>query len=127
MTGQVKEDILSRFGELGVEVEDGQLQFNPCLLRKEELLEVYGTFTYVDLQGIEHTIDLPAGSLCYSICQVPVIYLLGERPGIDVSKSDGTSIHLDSNRLDPEISRHIFGRTGEILRIDVCLDEAVLK
>jgi hypothetical protein len=127
MTGQVKEDILSRFGELGVEVEDGQLRFNPCLLRKEELLEVSRTFSYVDLQGIEHTIDLPAGSLCYSICQVPVIYLLGERPGIDVSKSDGTSIHLDSNRLDAEISRHIFGRTGEILQIDVYLDEAVLK
>jgi hypothetical protein len=34
MTGQVKEDILSRFGELGVVVEDGKLIFSPGLLKK---------------------------------------------------------------------------------------------
>ena len=38
MTGQVKEDILSRFGELGVFVKEGRLFFNPCLLRKDEFL-----------------------------------------------------------------------------------------
>ena len=32
MTGQVKEDILSRFGELGVTVKNGQLSFDPVLL-----------------------------------------------------------------------------------------------
>jgi hypothetical protein len=34
MTGQVKEDILSRFGELGVFVNEGCIHFNPCLLRR---------------------------------------------------------------------------------------------
>ena len=38
MTGQVKEDIISRFGELGVFVEDGTLLFDPCMLRKEEFI-----------------------------------------------------------------------------------------
>ena len=38
MTGQVKEDILCRFGELGVFVKEGKLYFDPCLLRKEEFL-----------------------------------------------------------------------------------------
>ena len=35
LTGQVKEDILCRFGELGVFVDEGELYFDPCLLRKE--------------------------------------------------------------------------------------------
>ena len=35
MTGQVKEDVLVRFGELGVKVQDGCLHFAPAVLRKE--------------------------------------------------------------------------------------------
>ena len=38
MTGQVKEEILTRFGELGVCVEDGVIHFKPSLLRKAEFL-----------------------------------------------------------------------------------------
>ena len=36
MTGQVKEDILCRFGELGVRVQNGQVSFRPTLLRADE-------------------------------------------------------------------------------------------
>ena len=36
MTGQVKEDILSRFGELGVRVSDGTLGFDPTILHVNE-------------------------------------------------------------------------------------------
>ena len=34
MTGQVKEEILTRFGELGVRVEEGAIVFEPALLRQ---------------------------------------------------------------------------------------------
>ncbi|MEM9053661.1 MAG: hypothetical protein AAGC47_16520, partial [Bacteroidota bacterium] len=51
MTGQVKEDILCRFGELGVFVKDGQLYFDPCLLRKEELLSEAKIFQYIDVES----------------------------------------------------------------------------
>ena len=43
MTGQVKEDVLSRFGELGVVVSEGKLGFNPRLLRK---MNFYKKVTY---------------------------------------------------------------------------------
>ena len=50
MTGQVKEDILSRFGELGVFVKEGKLRFNPCLLRRNEFLKgSLKIFEYVDV------------------------------------------------------------------------------
>jgi hypothetical protein len=38
MTGQVKEDVLARWGELGVEVRDGRLGFAPTLLPRAEFL-----------------------------------------------------------------------------------------
>ena len=44
MTGQVKEDILSRFGELGVFVKEGKLFFNPRLLRENEFLKDPSSF-----------------------------------------------------------------------------------
>ena len=36
MTGQVKEEILTRFGELGLRVSDGTVRFEPSLLRPSE-------------------------------------------------------------------------------------------
>ena len=38
MTGQVKEEILTRLGELGVLVKQGKLFFAPSLLRRDEFL-----------------------------------------------------------------------------------------
>ena len=37
LTGQVKEDILCRMGELGIFVQDGQIHFCPALLKKDRL------------------------------------------------------------------------------------------
>ena len=49
MTGQVKEDILSRFGELGVYVNNGKLLFNPRLLRVDEFLKEPVIFKYTGI------------------------------------------------------------------------------
>lgn len=51
MTGQVKEDIISRLGEMGVLVEDGRLVFQPRLINQMEFLRIPKTFTYYDLWG----------------------------------------------------------------------------
>ena len=39
MTGQVKEDILCRLGELGVFINNGQIEFDPFLLKQSEFLK----------------------------------------------------------------------------------------
>ncbi|MEP4883393.1 DUF4835 family protein [Maribacter dokdonensis] len=52
MTGQVKEDILSRIGELGIIVSKGILQFKPCLLRAEEFVEMPFNFQYIEFQPL---------------------------------------------------------------------------
>ena len=46
MTGQVKEDIISRFIELGVHVQDGQIHFNPIMLTDADFTDDELRFTY---------------------------------------------------------------------------------
>ncbi len=46
MTGQVKEDIISRFIELGIRVQDGQIFIDPCMLTPDMFLDGKLTFTY---------------------------------------------------------------------------------
>ena len=53
MTGQVKEDIISRFFELGVHVQDGQITFCPIMLTDA---------------------DFHDGELCFSYCGTEIIY-----------------------------------------------------
>ena len=49
MTGQVKEEILTRQGELGVRIRDGRLYFQPLLLRRRELCDGPDEFRFFDL------------------------------------------------------------------------------
>ncbi|MBC7556731.1 MAG: hypothetical protein H7195_07195, partial [Chryseobacterium sp.] len=44
MTGQVKEDLLARWGELGILVEEGCVKFDPFLLKKSNFLEEQNKF-----------------------------------------------------------------------------------
>ncbi len=88
MTGQVKEEILTRFGELGLRVQDGAITFDPVLLRPEEFLPTSAQFDYIDLAGCPRTLPLPAGTLAFTYCQVPVVLACGKE-GVAVLYTDG--------------------------------------
>ncbi len=121
MTGQVKEDILSRFGELGVEVKNGLLQFNPSILRKEEFLPKPATFTYVNVLGEFKTLQLKEKSLCFTYCQTPIVYQQSNKAEIEVKFKDGSSKELDSLKLTKEISKNIFERSHKVASIIVSI------
>jgi hypothetical protein len=127
MTGQVKEDILSRFGELGVFVSKGQLFFDPCMLRKTEFLEQPADFDYVDLDGSTAHIQLEKGSLCFTYCQVPVQYVISENEQVQLIFKDGSQKDFDGLTLDAEHSLQLFGRTGSIKLIKVGININRLK
>lgn len=128
MTGQVKEDIISRFGELGVFVMDGQLYFNPCLLRKEEFLDQPKTFNYIDVHLKEQQVELEENSLCFTYCQVPILYqLVNEKECVKVIQKDGTIIQVDALQLDTDKSKQIFDRTGSIAGLVVQFRPARLR
>jgi hypothetical protein len=127
MTGQVKEDILTRFGELGVFVKNGNLYFNPCLLRKNEFLTESNTFNYVDLNFNSKAIELEPNTLCFTYCQIPVIYKLSNKKGIEVIYNDNTNQKFDALIMDEKTSKQVFERTNEIHHIAVNVIENELK
>lgn len=127
MTGQVKEDILSRFGELGVFVNKGCLYFHPCLLRKNEFTIKARNFHYVTINKEHKTFAPELGSLCFTYCQVPIIYRLATENRLEIEIQDGSLVSYDSLHLDAETSAHIFNRTGRIAKITVHVDETILK
>lgn len=119
MTGQVKEDLLSRFGELGLTVKAGSLCFEPKLLKRAEFISTAKTFEYLGIQGDPQTLVLPADSLVFTYCQVPVVYQLGKKGGIVIDFKDGSSISTAGPCLDVDTSKRIFERTGEVAKITV--------
>lgn len=123
MTGQVKEDILCRFGELGVFVENGRMVFNPRLLRHEEFLKESKDFVYTTINKEIETLNIEAKSVCFTYCQIPVIYNLGAKNGIQVIFNDGKIREFDSLQIDLKTSKKVFKREGEINRILVSLKE----
>ena len=127
MTGQVKEDILSRFGELGVFVDKGLLYFNPRMLRKDEFLTTAETFTYVSVSGEHKSLMLEAGSLCFTYCQVPVVYKISNEENLEVLLNDGTSTNIESLSLDESLSQQIFQRNDKVTQIIAHVKETALK
>jgi hypothetical protein len=122
MTGQVKEDILVRIGELGVFIEDGLITFNPVLLKKEEFLTDVARFEYVDVMKNKNQYELQADSLSFTLCQVLIVYKKSESEGIVVHFHDGSTQQVGSLTLNEEMSQKVFWRTGEIKCITVELD-----
>ena len=127
MTGQVKEDILSRFGELGVFVKEGRLCFNPSLLRKGEFISEPKAFNYLDVFSKKKSIQLPDGALGFTYCQVPIIYQMSEKNHIEVLLKNGKSEVLNDFELDASISEQVFNRTGNIEQLRIHINPSYLK
>ncbi len=119
MTGQVKEEILTRWGELGITFEKGLLYFYPTLLRQDELLSDLEEFKYVNIAGEAQTLALSPGSLAFTFCQVPVIYQRGSDSQIVVVFENDHSQELPGMHLDAGTTQHILQRDGQIRSVHV--------
>ncbi len=119
MTGQVKDEILARWGELGVYVDDGVITFDPVLLRNDDYLANDAPFSYVDAGGKNQSLGLAAGSLSFTFCQVPVVYTRGGDALISVRYTDGRIERIAGNSLPAEVSALVFTRSGAVDRVDV--------
>ncbi len=119
MTGQVKEDILSRFGELGFYVKNGCLGFSPDILKPSEFLSETQSFHFYNVRGEKQNISISPGSLVFTICQVPVVYKLGSELGISVEYTDGKTNNIKGKVLDYETTQTIFKRSNKVEKIIV--------
>ena len=99
MTGQVKEDILSRFNELGLFVQKGRIEIAQSLF--EEALEEELEFSY---------------------CNIPVVYRKSAAEAIEVFTDEGLpSTKVSGLRIPENISGEIFRRTGKVSKVVVHL------
>ena len=114
MTGQVKEDILSRLFEVGVHIQDGCLQFRLDLFDHSELMREACEFSYQDIAGTARSINVPENGFAFTLCQVPVVYQAAHRDVIELRFSNGECHAVNGLRLDQNTSRQIFSRSGEV-------------
>ena len=127
MTGQVKEEILTRWGELGIRIADGAIHFDPILLRRREFIDIERPWTFVDVADVETTIALPAESLGFTYCQVPIVYSLTDGPmTLTVTSADGSSTSISGSSIDRETSEAIFGRRGDVALIEVAVPRTTI-
>jgi hypothetical protein len=77
---------------------------------------------------LEHkTIELDKNSLCFTFCQIPIVYKIANQKGLEIYNTDGTSKNLDTLILDASTSKQIFSRTDDVHYIIVNIIENELK
>ena len=122
MTGQVKEEVITRQIELGVVVIAGSITFNPIILRKSEFLLADAELVYFDVQGNKQCVALAKNQLGFTYCQVPVVYSLAKEASIVVTMTDGTSRAISGNVIDADTSMLIFDKKHVVAKIAVALE-----
>ncbi len=105
MTGQVKEEVLTRWGELGVGITEGKAHFAPQILNADEF------FAEGDAKD----------KLCFSWCGTPVSYTKSTEPGVTLTFADGSTSAHNGCELTAEETKKLFARNGSIKQIDVCV------
>jgi hypothetical protein len=121
MTGMVKEEILTRFGELGVRIRDGAVTFEVGLLRAREFVANPRTFRFLDVDDQWQELTVPDSGLAFTWCQVPFVYRLDDsaEASVIVTKDDGSERKLTEPMLPIELSAELFLRSGRIRRVDL--------
>jgi hypothetical protein len=129
MTGQVKEEVITRFGELGLQVVAGGIVIHPSLLHRAEFLTESVNFECQNIQGETQSYVIKEAQLAFTYCQVPFIYRLDEQDnqGIVVHFTNGTVESLNTLNLPTTLSEKLFQRTGEVKKIIVTVPVRLLR
>lgn len=112
MTGQVKEDIISRFFELGIQIEKGYITIKPAALKPTEF--------------IHPNSENPYPHLLFSYCSIPFSYQIDNKTGIEVIFENGQTENFETYSLNAILSQAVFNRSKNILKILVHLNKSDL-
>ncbi|CAM1365809.1 Beta-1,3-glucan phosphorylase, family GH149 [Tenacibaculum litopenaei] len=121
MTGQVKEDILTRFGEFGIRIHEGVLHFDSKRVTKSAFLTAPKKFQCYNVLGEAITVLLEPKSFAFTLCQLPIIYQLDSEKAIELYYTDGRNVTIGTLHLNKELSKEVFGRTNVLKMIVVKL------
>ncbi len=101
MTGQVKESIIMRRGELGVRVKEGVISFDPSFLRQAEFDE--------------------NGEVSFALCGIPVWYKKSDTEKMIISFNNGEQYESSNYVIDFETSKSIFEREDVVKSIVISI------
>ncbi len=119
LTGQVKEDFISRMGEMGIMVKDGEIVFETSLLNSEEILNKEKSFSYYSVAGEYKHIQLFDNQVGFTFCQVPVIYNFSDSQKIIIIFDNNYVETVSGNTISKEYSELLFSRNSKIKLIEV--------
>ena len=108
-------------------VGEGKLYFDPCMLRKDEFLLEDKIFNYVNINSQAKELTVAKGSLCFTYCQVPIVYTVAEEYALEVHFNDGTVQAFSNLSLNKATSQKVFDRVGEVIQINVRIKKDHLK
>lgn len=130
MTGQVKEEIITRFVELGIIVKRGEIHIEPQLLNRTEFLNKSTSFSCQNVAGNTQSYVIDKDQLAFTLCQVPFVYKTVEsdlEAGLVVTKTNGKQLVVEQLVLSKELSNQIFTRSGEIEKVVVSIPTSLLR
>ena len=103
MTGQVKEEVLTRAGELGIRLRAGRLSLAPPLLPASQL--------WTELDDGAH-------GYAFSVCAVPVRVVSAKEDEVHVRTRDGSVRRHGGRSLTAEETGAVLDRDGSITTIE---------
>ncbi|MGM0617389.1 MAG: hypothetical protein ACQEUI_04510, partial [Actinomycetota bacterium] len=102
MTGQVKEEVLTRLGELGLRIDGGRIGLGPALLPPEELWRT----------------DDDRIGYAFTVCATPVRVLRGDAARVRIVRDDGAEVERAGAALTTTESAEVFERRGTITALE---------
>jgi len=119
MTGQVKEEVITRLAETGITIAEGKICFDSLLLDESEFHKKSVMWNIQTVAGEELNLPIPAESFGVTFCQTPFILRKNREPSITVIYGDKRKQQIDGSVLPEEISSDIFNRKGNISYLEI--------
>ncbi|WP_447028005.1 hypothetical protein [Vibrio parahaemolyticus] len=130
MTGQVKEEIITRFTELGIRVNNGEIHIEPSLLNRNEFLSDSTSFSCQSVAGNTQSYVIDKDQLAFTLCQVPFVYQLVDddlKAGVVFTHANGQQDVFEGLTISQSLSDSIFSRSGKIEKVVVSIPESLLR
>jgi hypothetical protein len=121
MTGQAKEEVLSRWIELGIECQDGRICIHPFLVRDSDFLQVASEVALHTPERGAVQLRVPAGALGFTFCGIPMRIHRSGGPKIEIEYSDSSRASTIDFTLSAEDSALILSRSDAIRCVDIFL------
>jgi len=119
MTGQVKEDVISRFTELGIRINNGELGFDISLIQDDEYLNSKSVFRFFSLDHHWEELTVNQGALAFTYCQIPILISSKKATNIELNFKNGNSELIPHLKLNRTQSAAVFERSGVIQSIQI--------